>query len=108
VSHSNRRRPIDYPDQFDVNYLDHSQALATILLDIAKRQGWSQEDIATLARVTADDYYSLFKATKGDEVQALINAFAMLATGSDHLCPLSAETERNALAVSPSYADHVA
>jgi hypothetical protein len=55
---------------------------AQILLGIADTHSWNQEDITTLSALPVDEYYKLFKATKGD-LRELISACLMFDTMLD-------------------------
>jgi hypothetical protein len=47
---------------------------AAILRSIAETNGWSPEQIATLAELPTEQYYKLFKETKGYELRKLISS----------------------------------
>ncbi len=53
-----------------------------ILLRISDTNSWSSEDINTLARLSADEYYKLFKAAKADLLK-IINACLMFDSMAD-------------------------
>ena len=44
-----------------------------ILINIAKTNGWNPEDISTLARVTVDGYYNLFKGAPKDILRIIVS-----------------------------------
>jgi hypothetical protein len=44
-----------------------------ILIKIARSSGWNPEDITTLAAVSADEYYKLFKENKGDNLRIIVS-----------------------------------
>jgi hypothetical protein len=48
--------------------------LRDILISIAQQHGWSREDLTTLSMVSVEEYYSLFKSAKGEELRRVINA----------------------------------
>lgn len=63
-----------------------------ILLTIAERHGWSQEEIATLATATLDQYYDLFKTSKGEDLRRVINSslqFETMQPASDSMKEIS-------------------
>lgn len=48
--------------------------LRDILINIAQQHGWSRQDLATLSMSSAEEYYSLFKSTRGEGLRKVINA----------------------------------
>lgn len=50
---------------------------AEILLRIADNHSWSPQDITTLSTLPVDEYWKMFKATKGLDLRKLINACLM-------------------------------
>jgi hypothetical protein len=48
-----------------------------ILLRIADNNSWGPQDIATLSTLPVDEYWKMFKATKGPDLRKLINACLM-------------------------------
>jgi hypothetical protein len=48
--------------------------LASILLEIAKKNGWTPEDITVLSTSSVEQYYEAFKQTKGYELRTILNA----------------------------------
>lgn len=44
-----------------------------ILLKIARTSGWNPEDITVLTKISTDEYYNLFKETKGDELRVIVS-----------------------------------
>jgi len=50
------------------------RSVAAILLDMAIKNGWNDEDISLLANATVDQYYKAFKDTKGVELRNIINS----------------------------------
>ncbi|MET4072696.1 Cdc6-like AAA superfamily ATPase [Bradyrhizobium sp. S3.2.6] len=45
---------------------------ADVLFEIAKNHAWSQEDIALISEVTADEFYTMFKRLRGLELRSVI------------------------------------
>lgn len=43
-----------------------------ILIQIARSSGWNPEDIATLAGLSMDDFYKLFKEASGDDMRIIV------------------------------------
>jgi hypothetical protein len=48
--------------------------VASILLDMASKNGWSPEDIVTLSISSVDQYYEAFKQINGQELRGVLNA----------------------------------
>jgi hypothetical protein len=45
---------------------------ATVLFDMAKSQGWNDDDIILLSKLTEDDFYKMFKSLRGLELRTVI------------------------------------
>lgn len=69
-------RDSDVTKAFEAKHasFEHHRDPSTILSSIAANNGWSPEDIAALANLPVDEYYKLFKETKGQELRKVINA----------------------------------
>jgi hypothetical protein len=52
----------------------HQLDATRVLWSIANTNSWGPEDIACLSELSVDDYYKMFKASKGKELRKLINA----------------------------------
>ena len=73
------RDKIDDPDvihAFEEKYaaIPDEQDLTAVLLSVANRHGWSEEEISTLSGMSVDEYYAIFKAHDGDELRKIIDA----------------------------------
>ncbi len=53
----------------------HQLDATRVLWSIANTNSWGPEDIACLSELSVDDYYKMFKASKGKELRKLINAW---------------------------------
>lgn len=51
-----------------------AKSLKDILIDIERRNGWSQRDVETLCNASESDFYKLFMSTCGDELRACIKS----------------------------------
>jgi hypothetical protein len=54
--------------------LKHQFDAQKVLRTIADTNGWSPEEITYLSQLPVDDYYRMFKGSKGKELRKLINA----------------------------------
>ena len=45
---------------------------SAVLIDVVKRHGWSPEDLSSIATMTTEDYYKLFKSLHGSELRSVI------------------------------------
>ena len=48
--------------------------LRSVLLSMAKMNGWNPGDIELLSATTVDEFYAVFKETEGDELRKIINS----------------------------------
>jgi hypothetical protein len=65
---------------------------ATILLNIANTDSWSPDDIIKLSLLPAEDYYKLFKGTRGTDLRRVIDAclqFDRIMNGSPEMREIS-------------------
>jgi hypothetical protein len=72
----------DVIDAFNKKYstlVKEKDAKAT-LLTIAKANGWSPEDVTFLSRLAPDEYYKVFKNSRGDDLRVLIKACLQFGT----------------------------
>lgn len=44
-----------------------------ILIHMAKTRGWNPEDISSLAKISADEYYKIFKKTEGSDLKIILH-----------------------------------
>jgi hypothetical protein len=61
-----------FQDKFDTYAT--TQDAHEILMRISEHDGWNPKDIAFLKKMTADDFYKLFKSHKGIDLRKLIRA----------------------------------
>ncbi|WP_315775338.1 MULTISPECIES: hypothetical protein [unclassified Bradyrhizobium] len=54
------------------NSFDDDRDPADVLFQIAKDHGWHEEDIVLLSKVTAEDYYAMFKRLRGLKLRSVI------------------------------------
>jgi hypothetical protein len=84
-----------FQDKFDS--FAKTQDAHEILMRISERDGWNPEDTAFLKKMTANDFYKLFKAHKGIDLRKLIRAalgFGKISPPEDdykHIAKIAAE-----------------
>jgi hypothetical protein len=70
--------PIDRTDPDVVHALnavrrsDETRGFDATLQTVAERDGWSQDEVQVLAEGSEEQYYQLFKRTRGDELHKII------------------------------------
>jgi hypothetical protein len=72
------RDKIDDPDviqAFQEKYdtFADEQDPTAVVLSMANRNGWNDEDINTLSALSVDEYYAIFKGHDGDELRKIID-----------------------------------
>lgn len=68
----------------------------SIVLSIADRHGWSEEEISALSALDVDEYYKMFKAHDGDELRKILNAclqFDRILNASEPMKEISRHTK---------------
>lgn len=66
-----------------------------ILLKIAQDKGWNPEDVDFLSSLSEDDYYNLFKSTRGKDLQNIVHSgllFGQFADSSEQQKEISRKT----------------
>lgn len=63
-------------EKFDAIYEESvtKETASQVLERIAGKNGWNQSDEVVLANTTADEFYEIFKSTKGDDLSSYVNA----------------------------------
>ncbi|MFT5036694.1 MAG: hypothetical protein ACI9VM_000257 [Candidatus Azotimanducaceae bacterium] len=54
-----------------------------LLIDMAKNRGWNLEDPLLLAKLSSEDFYKLFKETKGEELYSVVRGALMFSGNAD-------------------------
>jgi hypothetical protein len=63
-----------------------------VVLSVANRHGWSEEEISTLSALSVDEYYTMFKAHDGEVLRKIIDAvlqFDRILNASDPMREIS-------------------
>lgn len=98
---------IDDPDvraAFDAKYrsFKDDRSPADVLVRIAKNQGWSRDDITLLSKLSADDFYDLFKKQKDEDLNRIVRTslqFEQIGGTSDEEKSISAKAKEALLRI---------
>lgn len=66
-----------FNELYHPNKLNNVGALDEVLLRIFEHRGWNNEDVDFLSSKHVEDYYNLFKTTKGDNLYNVVKAGLM-------------------------------
>lgn len=66
-----------FNDLYHPNKLNNVGTLDEVLLRIFEHRGWNNEDVDFLCSKQVEDYYNLFKTTKGDDLYNVVKAGLM-------------------------------